>query len=85
MKLDITRDVQRNNVLELSDAELAVVIGAHGTDHDHWHEHGHDHWHGWWGQNDWQGSDYFGGYNSQQVIFVQQQSAPYEVIQSSCY
>ncbi len=90
MKLDITRDLQSSNVLELSDAELAVVSGGHANDHDHWHEHWHEHWHdhwqGWWGQSDWQGSDCFGGYNSQQqVIFVQQQSAPCVVIPSSCY
>ena len=91
MKLDITRDVQSSNVLELSDAELAVVSGGRMNDGGERHEHrdrdGYRRFHRWdygWGQNDWQGSDCFGGYNSQQVFFVDQQSAPCEVISSYC-
>jgi hypothetical protein len=83
MKLDITRDLQSSTVLELSDAELAVVSGGHAN--DHWHEHWHEHWHREWDQSDWQNSDCFGGYNSQQVFFVDQQSSPCVVIPSYCY
>ncbi|MDQ2888842.1 MAG: hypothetical protein M3Y39_22500 [Chloroflexota bacterium] len=93
MKLDITSDLQSSNVLELNDAELAAVSGGHrgdwgghdGGDHG-WHHWGgdHDHWHRWWGHRDWQDSDCFGGYNSQQVFFVDQQSSPCVVIPSYC-
>ena len=90
MKLDITRDLQSSNVLELSDTELAVVSGGFdrdGGDRDdrRWFRDRDDRrWFRRRDYSDWQNSDCFGGYNSQQVFFVDQQSAPCEVISSYC-
>ena len=89
MKLDITRDVQNSTVLELSDAELALVSGGRMGDGDRGDGDRRDHRYrddrrrfdrGSYGY--WQDSDCFGGYNAQQVFFVEQQSSPCEVISS---
>jgi bacteriocin-like protein len=82
MKLDITRDLQSSTVLELSDTELAAVSGGFDRDRG---DHDDRRWFHRRDYSDWQNSDCFGGYNSQQVFFVEQQSAPCVVIPSSCY
>jgi hypothetical protein len=92
MKLDITRDLQSSNVLELSNAELAVVSGGnmgygYQGDGDRRDRRDRDDRRRFdrGGYGYWQDSDCFGGYDSQQqVFFVDQQSSPCAVIQSYC-